>query len=421
MRVGWLRIPMLWRGGSACRRLPCVVVTSVGVMLTCVASAVAHFEPLEARRPRLAVLHDGVVWDDQGRVVFQGFWSPGAVLGWVATSSPSFVSSGQSVALLGVPQGGFAAGSPPARLQPVEHLYEEMQQVEGGECSSWEPVTTSGTYEDFDVARGELIDVGTCQTVNGGFPEEESASSQPLFMRKLHGGEWHVLRWIRGHDPPILASEGDLLAIGGQLSLATMRVTILDLASGRMVGRFDTPDGYLSFASPRRLLLSVPLRLPPETRVPLDARTSQESQRVRSPSYRLELYSLRGDRLAVLGKAPEVPLVSDMHLVIEESVEDGQALAVRSVLGGPSRRLIAFNAARTLQAVAFRWPAVAIVETTSAPLSQNEVTCERREYHEPSAPFLAIFDLERSEPFEPAPPSAHLAPPPGPCVRRVLQ
>ncbi len=40
--------------------------------------------------------------------------------------------------------------------------------------------------------------------------------------------EWHVLRWIRGHYPPILATEGNLLAIGAQLSLATMRVMILD-------------------------------------------------------------------------------------------------------------------------------------------------------------------------------------------------
>jgi hypothetical protein len=107
--------------------------------------------------------------------------------------------------------------------------------------------------------------------------------------------------------------------------------------------------------------------------------------------------------------------VSDMHILTEEPLESGQALAVRSISGGPARRLIAFDAARSLQALAFRWPAVAVLETTSAPLSQNEVTCERREYQEPSAPFLAVFDLERSEPFDPAPATAHLAPPRGPC------
>ncbi len=414
---GWPAMPALWWRGAACGRLSCAVLISLVVALTCAASALARFQPIESRQPHLAVLHDGVVWVDQGRVRFQGFWSPGATLGWVGTSSPTFASSDQSVALLGVPQGGFAAGSPPARLEPVEDLYEEVHQVEGGECTSWEPAT-SGLYNDFAVAQDELIDAGACEAVNGGFAEEESATSQPLFIRKLRGGEWHVLRWIRGHYPPILATEGNLLAIGAQLSLATMRVTILDLATGRMVARFDTQDGYLAFASPRRLLLSVPLPLPPEkdrAPLPLDAETESKVRRVRLPSYRLELYSLRGRRLAVLGKAPEVPLVSDMHILTEEPFESGQALAVRSIFGGPSRRLIAFNAARTLQAIALRWPALALVETTSAPLSQNEVTCERREYHEPSAPFLAIFDLQRSERFEPAPPSAHLAPPPGPC------
>ena len=417
---GWRPMVTLWRRGAACGRLSCVVLISLAVALTCVASALARFQPIEARQPQLAVLHDGVVWVDQGRVLFRGFWSSGAILGGVGTSSPTFASSRQSVALLGVPQGGFAAGSPPARLEPVEHLYEESYRVEGGECTSWEPATT-GVYNDFAVAQGELIDAGVCEVVNGGFTEEETATNQPLFIRKLRGGEWHVLRWIGGHYPPILATEGNLLAIGAQLSLAMMRVTILDLSTGRMVARFDTPDGYLAFASPRRLLLSVPLPLPPQEHgapLPLDAKTESAPQRVRLPPYRLELYSLRGGRLAVLGKDPEVPLVSDMHILTEEPVESGHTLAVRSVFGGPSRRLIGFNAARTLQAIAFRWPAAAVVETTSAPLSQNEVTCERREYHAPSAPFLAIFDLERSERFEPPPPSAHLDPPPGPCPVR---
>ena len=410
-------MPTLGRRAAACGRLSCAVLVSLVVALTCVASALARFQPIESRQQHLAVLHGGVVWVDRGRVLFRAFWSPGAILGSVGTSSPTFASSGQSVALLGVPQGGFAAANPPARLEPVEHPYEESHRVEGGECTSWEPAT-SGIYNDFAVAQGELIDAGVCEEVNGGFTEEETATSQPLFIRKLRGGEWHVLRWIEGHYPPILATEGNLLAIGAQLSLATMRVTILDLATGRMVARFDTPDGFLAFASPRRLLLSVPLPLPPQERgapVPLDARIESAPRRVRLPSYMLELYSLRGRRVAVLGRAPEVPLVSDMHILTEEPFESGQALAVRSVFGGSSRRLIGFNGARTLQALAFRWPAVAVVETTSAPLSQDEVTCQRREYHVPSAPFLAIFDLERSERFESAPPSAHLEPPPGPC------
>ncbi len=191
-----------------------------------------------------------------------------------------------------------------------------------------------------------------------------------------------------------------------------------------MAARFDTPDAYLAFASPHRLLLSVPLPIPPENEkplLPLEGKVQPDRKRIRRPPYGVELYSLRGRRLALLGEAAEVPLVSDMHILTKEPAENGEALAVRSVRGGTSRHLIAFNEARSLQQIAFRWPAVAIVETTSAPRSQTEVTCEHREYHEPSAPFLAIFDLERNEPFEPAPPVAHLAPPPGPCVPHVLR
>jgi hypothetical protein len=105
-----------------------------------------------------------------------------------------------------------------------------------------------------------------------------------------------------------------------------------------------------------------------------------------------------------------------MHVVTYESVEGHLVLAVRNLLGTKSRRLIGFNEpARRLLGLAFRWPAVAVVETTSAPLSQSEVTCQSREYHPPSKPFLAIFDVARSEPYVPPPPSAHLTPPPGNC------
>jgi hypothetical protein len=101
-----------------------------------------------------------------------------------------------------------------------------------------------------------------------------------------------------------------------------------------------------------------------------------------------------------------------MHLVESESVEGDSVLVERSALGGASRRLIGFNGpARSLVALAFRWPALAVVETTSAPLSQSEVTCTSGEYHRPSAPFLAILDLARAEPFVPPPPSADLVRP----------
>jgi hypothetical protein len=384
-------------------------------VLACASSAAAFLRPLEPPQ-EAAVVRSGVVWVDRGRVLFQGFWSGSTILGGAGTHTPTLASSNGAVALVGGAAGGFAAAVPPGRFAPIEQSGEEALEARGGECASWAPAIDSGLVPtDFAVAGDELVDAGECQGENGGFEEQELATSQPLFVRRLRGGNWRVLRWLAGDNPPILATEGRLLAIGVQLPLAKMRVTILNLGTGQMVAQFDAPDGYLSFASSRRLVLSVP--------TPLDAEESHAAPAAeiaqpvaaprvrlrRRPSYRIELYSLRGRRLADLGTAAQPPLVSHMHLVERESIEGDSVLMERSVLGGASRRLIGFNEpARSLVALAFRWPAVAVVETTSAPLLQSEVTCTSGEYHRPSAPFLAILDLARSEPFVPPPPSADL-------------
>ena len=364
------------------------------------------------------MVRSGVVWVDQGRVLFQGFWSGSTILGGAGTYAPTLASSSGAVALVGGAAGGFAAAVPPGHFAPVEQSGEEALEVRGGECTSWAPVIGSGLVPtDFAVAGDDLVDAGECQGENGGFKEQELATSQPLFVRSLRGGNWRVLRWLAGHNPPILATEGRLLAIGAQLPLAKMRVTILDLGTGRLVAQFYAPDGYLSFASSRRLVLSVPTPLEAEeAHLAPAAEIAQPLAspriRLRRPPYRIELYSLRGRRLADLGTAAQPPLVSHMHLVERESVEGVPVLVERSVLGGASRRLIGFNEpARSLVALAFRWPAVAVVETTSAPLSQSEVTCTSGEYHRPSAPILAILDLARSEPFVPPLPSADLVRP----------
>jgi hypothetical protein len=409
----------LGRGGGRLCRFVGVALALLAGALSCASSAVALLRPLEPRQ-EVAVLGNGIVWVDQERVLFQGFRSGSATLGGVESSSPTLASSGKAVALLGRgSRGGFAAAIPPGRFAPIEQISEG---VHGGGCTSWVPLFGGESLlGDFAVAGDELIDAGECQGENGGISEQEGATSQPLFVRNVRGGEWRVLRWLKGHYPPILATEGSLLAIGAQVSLTNMRVTILDLATGRLLAQFDTPDGYLSFASPRRLVLSVPIPLHAEQAdLPSAVKLAQPPRRARLRAYRSELYSLGGRRLVDLGQAPEPPLVSHMHLLSDESVTGGRVLAVRSVLGGASRRLIGFNdPARSLVGLAFRWPVVAVVESTSAPLSQNEVTCESGEYHHPSAPFLAIFDLARSEPFVPPPPSASLAPPPGKCPIRV--
>jgi hypothetical protein len=381
--------------------------------LPCASNAYAPLQPLPQRQ-EVAVLGNGVVWVDEQRILFQGFWSGSAMLGRIEGFVSTLASSDNAVAVLGDgPREGFAAAVPPGRLAPIEQIDEG---VRGGECSSWVPMTGSSQPSEFAVAGDELIDRGECQGEPG---QQETATRQPLFVRNVHGGKWHVLRWLNGHHPPILATEGSLLAIGVQLSRANMRVTILDLATGHLVARFDAPDGFLSFASNHRLVLSVPLPLQaePRTGLPPAAAAATPAPRVRRLApYRIELYSLSGRRLADLGTAAQPPLVSHMHVVTYESVEGHLVLAVRNLLGTKSRRLIGFNEpARRLLGLAFRWPAVAVVETTSAPLSQSEVTCQSREYHPPSKPFLAIFDVARSEPYVPPPPSAHLTPPPGNC------
>jgi hypothetical protein len=397
------------RGGR--RRAVAAPAVLVGV-LALASSAAAVPRPLEPPQ-EAAVVRSGVVWVDQGRVIFQGFWSGSTILGGVGTYAPTLASSSGAVALVGGAAGGFAAAVPPGRFAPVEQSGEAAPEVRGGECTSWAPVIGGLVPTDFVVAGDELVDAGECQGDNGGFQEQELATSQPLFVRSLRGGSWRVLRWLAGNNPPILATEGHLLAIGVQPPLGRMRVTILDLGTGQLVAQFEAPDGYLSFASSRRLVLSAPTLLQAqEAHLAPTAEIGQSPAQRERPSYRIELYSLRGRRLADLGTAALPPLVSHMHLVERESVDGASVLAERSVLGGASRRLIAFDEpARNLVALAFRWPAVAVVETTSAPLSQSEVTCTSGEYHRPSAPFLVILDLARAEPFVPPAPSANLARP----------
>lgn len=363
----------------------------------------------------IAVLRDGVVWVGQGRVQFHAFRSGPVTLGGVPTSStPILAASANAVALVGA-GAGFAAGVPPGRLAPVEGADEQVRAFSGGECPSWSPMVGSSPEvpSDFAVADGDLLDAGECQGESGVRYNQELATAQPLFVHRLHGGGWRILRWLKGNQSPILATEGHLLAIGEPLGTNTMRVTILDLAGRAVVAQFAAPLGYLSFASSHRLVLSVSA----ETRhAPLTTNATTSEVQLRRFSYRLQLYTLEGRPLAYLGTAGEPALVSHMHLLVKEEVEGHSVLAVRNILDGSRRRLIGFNApARTLEAVAFRWPAVALLETTSVPLQQSEVTCESGQYHHPSPPLLRVFDLAKSETFVPPPPSAHLAPPAGPC------
>ena len=134
--------------------------------------------------------------------------------GMPASSTPVLAASGNAVALAGA-GAGLAGGVPPGRLSPVEGAGEEVRGFAGGGCSAWSPRagSTAETPGDFVVAHGELVDAGECQAENGGSEEQEPATAQPLFIHGLHGGAWRILRWVRGNQLPILATERDLLAI----------------------------------------------------------------------------------------------------------------------------------------------------------------------------------------------------------------
>jgi|GEM_PF-4640028 len=386
-------------------RLRLALVGLMAVATTLVHAAPGSALPFAAQE--VAVTDRGVVWVDKGPVLFRGFWSGDATLGGVRDRSPGIASSATAVALSA--SGEFQASIPPGHLFTIAQLEEPVLHAE---CpAGWLPASGG----EFALAGDALITSGSCGGMEGTGEEE----SQPLFVRHLPGGEWRVLRWLEGHEPPILAAEGNLLAIGNRLQLGEMRVTVLDLATHRILGRFRAREGQLAFASPRRLVLLASVSC---GRAAAATESGKAPTRVRCLAYEGELYSLHGRALAALGRIPAAgQSVSHMRILKYEPLEGGgSALAVRDLRDGRTRRLIGFDEpARTLTAVAFRWPAVVVVETTSIPLSQDEVTCTSGEYRSPSAASLRIFDLARAERYVPSPPPAHLAQPTG-CVHRVV-
>ena len=242
------------------------------------------------------------------------------------------------------------------------------------------------------VVEDDLVAAGSCNW-------HEHYLRQPLFFKSLRGGPWRVLRWLPGEVEPELAAEGDLLAVGVPFSSARMEVSIFDIRDARPWARFDLPDGYLDFASRDRLVLSAPApSAPDEVDFPLWEW---------SGPFQLASYSTHGRLLAGLGTAQQPPLVSGMHLV----TVDQETVSVRNVTGGPARAVIGFNApARALDAVAFRWPALVVVETTSDPLPPSQIHCWSGDYGPPSEAFLGVLDLARAAPFVAPPPSAHVEP-----------
>lgn len=395
----------------------------------------------------VAVVGKGVVWFDNGTIALQSFVGNNTTLGWISPSEarrrfPHMAASATAVAALlkrpepdgslGGATPGFIGGVPPRALVSIP----QPRPIRGGGCQRWEPATHAA-IGDFVVAADTLVTAAECdgeRLISGEVQviENEAFELQPLFARDLRRGQWRVLRWLPGGAPPILAAEGNQVAIGVQSSLAKMEVSIVDVRSGRTQSHFGAPDGYLSFASPERLVLSVPAFARPWERefgpfplrpqMPLLGRSYSEA---RVAGYSLALYSTRGKRIASIGSSEEPPLVSRMHLLSVQTNEDAQSfrsetsalISARSLISGATTQVIGFNPpGRALITLAFRWPALAIVETTSAARSQSEITCFNSEYQPASSPFLGVFDLAHAEPFLPAPPSPHLVrPAPSTC------
>jgi hypothetical protein len=389
------------------RRILWTTVVALLIALGCAVDAegVAVMIP---PRQELAAVAGGVVWVDQGPALLSGFSSASSVLGSVdgfGGRGRQLASSRDAVAVLTDER--WLGSVLPAPLSPLA----EPRPVNGGECVGWVPAVSPSA--DFAVVGDDLVSAGECKGSPDVVGEQGAATRQPLFIRDLRGGRWRVLRWLAGGEPPMLRGGGDALAIGTQLSPRLMRVALVALPGGGTKTRFDVPDGYLSFASRERLVLSVPTdSWPEEADFPLPP--AIDGYREAGPtSYELSLYSTGGDRLAALGSASSLPLVSDMHLVSKEAAEDGSTLSVRSLPDGTSRQVVGFDApARTLLALAFQWPDLTIAQTTSTPLAQAEIGCWNSEYGPASTPSLSSFDLAQEDAFDAAPPLAHLARPP---------
>jgi hypothetical protein len=383
--------------------MPLLGVASAVALVCSVYVAGARAQPPPPPpKQALALVGAGAVWFDEGPLVLQRGRSGRRSLGAVLRPArlPQMASSPSAAAGL-LSDERFVGGVPPGPMRRIA----QPRPVSGGGCRRWVPATD--TPGDFVVAGDDLVAAAVCEPIPKGV-EFGARIRQPLFLRDLRGGGgWRVLRWLPGELPPILAAEGMLVASGVQVSAARMMVTILDVRDGASKARFPMPDGYLAFASPNRLLLSVAVG----NGAPLEPQLRFGSGTYGGPGnaggYSLALYSTQGRRTAGLGFYREIPLVSHTHMLGEEFVGNGPILTVRGLPTGRPRPVIGFNdPARKLVALAFRWPTLVLDETTSLALPAGLISCARGYYGQPSKPFLQTLDLARPTPFLAPPPSS---------------
>lgn len=390
------------------RAAACAAVVAAIMTLSGATVAVAGPPPAPAQQA-VGIVRAGVVWDDNGVVRLIGHGGRRTVLArfkrQFAYGPPQMSSSGVAVALAADDR--FMGGIPPAPLS----LLAPGRAVGKGECHQWRPELHS--VANFVVAGDQLVIAAepTC-----GWP---GSSPQPVFAKDLRGGPWRVLRWISTDAPPILAADGNLVAIGVQRSLSSMDVRVLDVDTGVTRAHLRLPDGYLSFASSDRLVVSVPTfgSFPFYYRLEIQGGSYGGGVGSLGGEYRMAMYTTGGRYVASLGTALRQPDVSAMRRVAVDydTQEETEDISAQRIPGGPARGVIGFDAGRTLTAFAWRWPRLALVETASAALPDGQFNCRYGTYGPPSAPFLQIFDLARPGPFVPAPQA-----PPQPTAQQLF-
>ncbi len=384
LNTGWRRLRIAITQATA--RVACLAVVSAGIGLAIASPSGAIFPS----RPReeVSVLGNGVVWFDEGVVSFNdsrgGTLKLGAAGG---TGPPQVASSSDTVAwLAGEDALGFMADVPP---RSPEHVAQPML-TSGGGCKGWQPGTEA--VKDFVVAEQSIVAAAECHW-------DDRAFRQPLYIRDVDHGRWRVLRWLPGDAEPILASAGDLIAVGIERSIRRMEVLIIDVTSGRVDTQFDSPTGYLAFASSDRLVVSTPQTLSSPAGPGIGTQWSGP--------FDIFLYATNGKRLSALGSSSLPPAVSGMHFVTYENGE----VDVKSAASGAARPVVGFAApARVLDTFGFRWPQLALVESTSTPILSSEIRCGTGEYGPESKPALNVLDLAQNSPFLPAPAVVHVQP-----------
>jgi hypothetical protein len=387
-------------------------VALVSVLAALVGASTAHAGPAPPpAQQAVAIVKAGVVWYENGVVRLTEPDGERRVLAATRPAPAGPPQIGSSATAVVVDDGGsFTGGLPPASLARLGPFHSPSS----GRLHCWRPEDAVNIPE-FVVAGDELIVAAerTC-----GPP---GSSRQPLFEKDLRGGPWRVVRWLPNESPPVLAAEGSLLAIGVQHSLtAAMDVQVLDADTGSTRSSLKLPEGYLAFAGRNRLIVSVPTftSFPLYIRLETPSGDYGGSRGSLGGEYDAAMYNLHGALVRTLGTIPQQPTVSAMRRVAVTNTPQSNTatLSVQSVSGSSQRSVIGFDQGRSLIALAWRWPLLAIVETTATALPDGTFNCSNGRYSAPSAPFLTTFDLARTSAFVPAP-----AEPPQPSPQKVLE